>query len=323
MGSFKRHFVNGFTDLYYFIISLFKLQRFDAVFSSQLLNRRFKVNGKYFDYYVDPLVKEMKSQNRRVGFIDLNPADASYGSKTPAYSAAMHFNFLRKLAFLISRLTAPFLAGVIFKNPWLAPLEKISQTNPFDVKKAQQQLAVTILFEYTYSLFYRLFLGIMRPQEVLMVCFYAKWGEIYACHKMGVKSIDVQHGAQGVAHPAYSFYKKQYNTIVNEFWNWSEYDNACIKGWGGKAKMIGVPFDQFLKKNPAAIKSFIADLDSEIQHKNRPCVLISLQHGYDQSFVAKLVEDQNYFFLIRMHPLMKKYEVDSVVESLTDAGFKN
>lgn len=58
-----------------------------------------------------------------------------------------------------------------------------------------------------YAHLYQTVLGILQPQMVIMECYYAipRQGLTLACHRLGIPSVDYQHGLQDYPHLAYNF----------------------------------------------------------------------------------------------------------------------
>ncbi len=156
-----------------------------------------------------------------------------------------------------------------------------------------------------------------RPDFILTVDYFSSdgFGLVVAARDCGVKSIDLQHGKQGVYHTMYTHFKKVgkngFNTVPDYFFNWgvesaesiAQFSNTTnhhqpvvignpwISGWISK-KYIGV--DQ------SKIKNICGD---------KKIVLFSLQPVDDTlpKFVIEAINksDEDVLWLMRFHPSMK------------------
>lgn len=85
-------------------------------------------------------------------------------------------------------------------NKWV--MGRIEEDFGLDVNATN----VIELFEARRKVFTCLF-RIMRPQALLLTCYYGKEPAIKAAKRLGIKVIEVQHGVIGKEHPAYNVYR--------------------------------------------------------------------------------------------------------------------
>lgn len=103
-----------------------------------------------------------------------------------------------------------------------------------------------------YRWFHRRLLTAARPQAVLLVCWYAveNMAVLHECARLGIRTVDLQHGVQGNAHLAYGNWASLphggYSLMPDAFWCWDEASAAGIGSWAGEgritARALGDPW---------------------------------------------------------------------------------
>lgn len=94
-----------------------------------------------------------------------------------------------------------------------------------------------------YRSFHRRILRATRPQAVLLVCWYAveNMAVLHECSRMGIRTVDLQHGVQGNAHLAYgpwaSLPSAGYSLMPDAFWCWDDSSAASIRAWAGAGRI--------------------------------------------------------------------------------------
>lgn len=89
----------------------------------------------------------------------------------------------------------------------------------------------------TLSKVFKRILKMINPSIGLLVSYYSLEGMAFnlACHELGIRSVDIQHGLQGDLHVAYGRWEKVpekgYELLPSIFWCWSNYETASIKRW--------------------------------------------------------------------------------------------
>ena len=172
--------------------------------------------------------------------------------------------------------------------------------------------------------YYERILEKARPEYVLLICFYTTNGFALslACHRLGIKAIDYQHGAQNNWHNMYTSWlnspQNGYEVIPDYFWTWGDVSKRRIDKWTNQTKKHSA----FIGGNSGLVNVESRNIPNDehlINSKfNRKIILISLQN---EQFVSEWfidwlsINSNNYSFLIRPHPrnsltrrLIKKYE---------------
>lgn len=77
-----------------------------------------------------------------------------------------------------------------------------------------------------------------QATHCFITCFYSPKGVAlcHACHKLGIQSVDVQHGSQSNWFPyiGWANLRDGYNTLPNKFWNWTNDEVSSINEWANK-----------------------------------------------------------------------------------------
>lgn len=325
--SLRAELLLGLQDSLAFLTSLRQLRRADNLYTTQLINRRSKWQGRFFDYYIDPLVKNDRDSNQSSLVADLNIEGVSYGNKHPTYSSTLHLSIARKVCFAIAVMLAPILRRKIFGKKQLGLLQQaVLQMNLSHPEGLDLLLTRTVLSEFLFSKVCQILLKIIRPRRIVVVCYYSQWGWIHAANRAGIPSIDLQHGAQGRHHIAYSYWKKKFNTLPTEFWTWTLEDKLAIQAWGGKAICIGVPYLELAKTGElesAEAARLTGLVNMEKSRSSVRICTVTLQFGTDLGFIKALLDEPSCFFLLRLHPAMRVQEKVQIQDLVRAAPYPN
>lgn len=159
-----------------------------------------------------------------------------------------------------------------------------------------------------------------KVHRVLLPCWYDDYSLalILACKKNGIKTIDVQHGKQGRYHCMYTHFcnipEGGYELLPDYFFSWNEDYAENINQWMGNgshhAVVVGNPWIAAWKENLYPFKHEFLDEITELRRTSK-IYLISLQPINEilpPYFVEFIKEQNNFFFLLRLHPLQKNDE---------------
>jgi len=148
------------------------------------------------------------------------------------------------------------------------------------------------------------------------LCYYsnAMYGMNFASNKLGIKSIDMQHGLQGYLHPAYHFKKvpsSGYNILPKDFWVWETSSFQNINNWTHnsvhKAILGGNPWIDYFQSNKGL---------NDIRNEEFPMILFTLQLGksilpdYFLDVIKATCKNYNWWF--RYHPRTSQKEKEEI-----------
>src|SRR5262249_31727054 len=164
----------------------------------------------------------------------------------------------------------------------------------------------------------------IRPHLVAVNCYYSlqNMALVAACRRLGIPSVDLQHGVQGAFHIAYGPWmqvpSQGWDLLPDRFWCWSEPEVNSIRSWAARAGGHHVPLvggNPWLDSWRAGDSPLVREMDSRVarlcaQRPGRKRVLVTLQWGMnDQAYLLPLREairygDPDLDWWIRLHPLM-------------------
>ncbi|MDC0831668.1 hypothetical protein POG22_01415 [Geitlerinema sp. CS-897] len=318
------------------------LEHADILFFSKHENYSEKINGKFFDRCLDSIHEQCDPQLSALK-IELDFPQGR--KKQPRFYPCIFvdpYPCLKKEALLRKCLTYS-LKNLKIQN--FKGLQKVVWKHTSFYLHEDQILDQLYLHESYHKLFIDL-LSIIRPRAVFLVCHYYIVAKalVQACHELGIKTIDVQHGQGGRYHSQYAHWTRipvsGYELLPDFFWVWSE---QCKNHLMETRPYVLGNYTHHLPVvggNPWLSKWLDDDLGLSQEEKNfldrlhnhKKIVLVSLQNS---TFLPELLNflipamktkrnDDDYFWLIRFHPLHRSQrEVDSVLTPLQKHNIKN
>lgn len=149
----------------------------------------------------------------------------------------------------------------------------------------------------------------VKPSKVIFLGYYGL-DDIYTAlvmaNKLGIKTIDFQHGPQTNVHLAYANWNKVpingFNTMPMEFWNWDTKSKESIDSWSSKTKavstkVVGQPYLGYWMNKISNLRRF-----------NKEVILYSLQtHPFTMETlitpkIVSLIKISELNWVFRLHP---------------------
>ena len=201
----------------------------DALFLSNT-NRGERFGNGVVNTVVDPWVEEVHRTGRRAAVWDLGDRRRGQGRSHVSVQHAID-EALRG----VSR-TTPSAAP-----DWFRELSAFAH-DALDVDLGWDELGRELASIEALAQLFGGWLEGARPRVVVLDCWYAREGMALAlaAHRLGIPSVDLQHGIQGRAHPAYAGWSPgaidRYALMPDAFWVWGPWDA-----------------DSLLRSNPGAI----------------------------------------------------------------------
>ena len=163
-----------------------------------------------------------------------------------------------------------------------------------------------------------------KPEKIIFLSYYGYddlAAAILAAHKLGIKTIDFQHGPQTNVHMAYTSWTKHpprpYNIMPMEYWNWDQKSKENIEEWAVKtkfiqAKLVGHPYLTYCLK----------DFKKENYKKNIFFSLqtLPLEEMLPPAFLS-LIKELDFQWVFRMHP-RSNFTQKELEAFLTKSEFK-
>jgi hypothetical protein len=289
------------------------LGRADVYFLSHTTSRTAEVAGKWQDYIVMPLVNAIgKIDPVKSVHIDEyapggeyrcprnEPSDYMTLSLTKAFALGMLFplTLTAQFTLLIDEITK-----FIRDRGGIAPSLQTASL----CRRLTQFLRCVQYFESK--------LNTISPSIIFVVCFYSLPGMalMHAGRRLGITTVDLQHGVQGEAHSAYGSWYAQpadgYSCLPDYFWVWSEREQEALQSLAPAHRTVVGGNIQMAywsdKRHAGQLK-----LQELIEKSGRrQVVLVTLQPG-GEHLVKELLQAidsracPDCFWLIRLHPAM-------------------
>jgi hypothetical protein len=171
---------------------------------------------------------------------------------------------------------------------------------------------------------------------VFIVSYYSIEGFalVLACKRLGITSVDLQHGVQGPLHPAYSGLPRgsgPFQLLPDWFWVWSEEEAEAIDSWSEvsgqhRALVGGNPWlDLWLEDADVYVRTVNARVEAmRAEYMHKKIVLVTLQPGISNpqqlGLLRELIElaGDGWAWWIRLHPVMmgQRDQIQSALKSL-------
>ncbi|MCU7799635.1 MAG: hypothetical protein KZQ70_05700 [gamma proteobacterium symbiont of Lucinoma myriamae] len=229
-----------------------KHENIDIVFFSRLSESQDIIENNYFNRYSDSF-RYFFTNQYKIKTVEIN--DQEWLSKRKYFNLNItYIDFLVKKAKLKCKLSQFF--SQIKKNYLYDINQKIFKEFGFKVNVHNDLYWLNYL-----SKEYEKILKSYSPKLVFIVCFYRidAMAMSLACNKLGIKSVEYQHGAQNDYHAMYTNWEnipqKGYELIPDVFWMWGKISKNRIDKWAAKTDkhqaVVGgnIWMTYFLQKN--------------------------------------------------------------------------
>lgn len=287
----------------------FKLVKKATVLFSGGSNHYGKFDGDNINKLFYPLIEVLTKSDIASLTADYSTRGKATNSNSNDFPLLWTFNFYNKLIYPFKKkpIEEPLYLDTIF----LAYQKEFGYN--FDRKKFYKRIADTFKWAYIFELLIAAF----DTNWHFGIAYYTPqmYGMNLACYRKNVKSIDLQHGPQGVLHPAYSGFQKipslGYSTFPKIFWCWDDNstnhlksifkNNNIHKSFNG-----GHPWIYYLEKHNKIkpVQSEDNILVFSLQPFREPLPPIVLE--------AIANTPPGYIWWLRFHPRMAKQDVSKL-----------
>jgi len=195
-----------------------------ALFFSRRENHSEKIEGKFVDRCLDPILERCDPQ---LNILKIELDFPQGRRKQPRYEPGVFVNPYPCL--VKEHLMRRCLVNVLETYP----IQNFTELQ-FIVHKHtgfwidEQRLLEQIYLLQSYETFFTDLLSIIRPRVVFLVCYYyiVAMALVKTCRELDIETIEVQHGIQGRYHKMYSAWTRipssGYELLPDYFWVWSE-----------------------------------------------------------------------------------------------------
>ncbi|WP_396148818.1 hypothetical protein [Flavobacterium sp.] len=174
---------------------------------------------------------------------------------------------------------------------------------------------------YPKVLFFKKVFQIIKPEKVLILCYYLDdiFALTAAANQLKITTVEMQHGPQSNVHLAYSSWyylpESGYDMVPNNFWCWDKGSHDVIQDWtknnaNYSVDVIGNPWIDYWKTK-------------ELNYNHQNYILYTLQPNpltLNQLFpesIVDFIKNNPYEWFIRLHPrqLNEKDTIKSFLKS--------
>lgn len=300
-------------------IKTLKLESVNFLFSSAY-QQRITYRDKEFNRFIEPLMDYLEEEGEKSYFLEYPII-----KKKQANRPDRIIDINRMLAgYSSSRNKKNYIEELKCLPKFESFLESVREKTGINIEYNKDILIRTVLSIKSWEKVYTKIIELTKPRYAISLVYYsdAIYGFNLAARKLGVRSIDLQHGSLGKAHPAYYFNKvpdKGFNLLPDIFWVWSASNYKDLKSWAKntshKVVLGGNPWMGFLKQE--------RNVNNNLQ-KLKPVILFTLQPTNDiiPSYFYKVIEEtkDEFEWWLRFHPRMTEDEKRFVKDKLYDFG---
>ena len=209
-----------------------RAKKSDVVFLSDGISFSYLIDS-WYEKFCDPFINKCRSNG--VSCLLMTPLNEYFIPRhTPSMFIQPYLDIIRVTNLFVSN-NYDFGEGRLtdFENfVHFAEYKNLSKFLP-DMKRIKRELTMIKKYEEFYS-------GILKrskPQLAFLVSYYNLEGMAFnaTCRKLGIPSVDIQHGLQGDLHWAYGRWNNVpetgYELLPKFFWVWNDFEAEAIKKW--------------------------------------------------------------------------------------------
>ena len=211
------------------------------------------------------------------------------------------------------------------QNIYVSKLKKILDDKGIEIPDIESELNQVVSY---VDICVKIFLRVLKkidPQKIIMLCYYSPsmLSLNIVSHKLGIPTVDMQHGPQGEFHLAYSSWstrpKGGYEALPNEFYTWDRSSADNINDWASysekhNAVCVGNPWIERWKKGKFGSSNYIWPNN---------IILYTLQPVGDplEDYLLRTINEtkNEWNWWLRLHPRQSD-ELKEIKNKLNQAG---
>src|SRR5262249_31534185 len=121
--------------------------------------------------------------------------------------------------------------------------EDMQRAHPDIRVPTPEQFVRMVLYIERFAAMYRRILERLTPRVVYVVCYYGseRFAMLLAAHRLGIQTVDIQHGYSGDLHWGYSRWTNippggGFELLPRYFWCWGEDEFKSMSAWAEKSR---------------------------------------------------------------------------------------
>jgi len=294
------------------------LRRRDAVFLIHAAGRFVTIQGGHYSVFVDPLVDELHGRDFSSLVWETAPRNEY---RVPRYGRSAFISHRLDLARNIARFRRSRLR-VSSQPPWFKKYSDwLVSLGGSRARYDDIVFSVSVLLRQA-----KLFEGWLRridPRVLFVGTWYSlnRMAALLAASRLGIRSVDLQHGLQGPGHFAYASWKKAppggYELLPTHFWVWGERDADTLRCTSGRVippKRVligGYPWLNLWRYDADSMPAFARFISKakNLRGTASRSILVTLQGNVPLSddFLGAIRESpRDWGWWIRLHPGMMR-----------------
>lgn len=278
------------------------------------------IEGKKYSRYLDPYI-ETFSKKRKITKLQLCTGQTEAADNfIPAYTVNEKDFFDRNaIAIKISRR--------LRKNQRTDMLSTLNSLNDYCKKNNIACYFNSWLIDHLEEVinYEKLFTSLFEKSAACVVffeCYYSPciFGLISACKKIGIRTVDIQHGNVDINYLAWkNISAEAYHFLPDFYWVWSAADFTLAAANNTEVMKPMVGGNMWLRKCLASSGSSFALKTATTTRKK---ILVSLQYSFFLPHTVKLIKEtintsgEEFFWMIRFHPLNTDSEKNTTIDAL-------
>jgi len=308
------------------INELKKYNNAEILFFSRLEEHE-TIKGKLYNPYIDTMIDLAKVENYNYVKIEMH-------SKQSQYS---------KLRFEPTILLQPIVLR--YEEDMISSIENFAELQMViqDISGIQFEermfLEEARLINQIQNFFIEV-LSIIHPKTVFLVCYYytTAMALVKACKKLGISTVDIQHGTYGNYHGAYTHWttipSEGYNLVPDYYWCWGKTSKESIEKWYSRIfhhqPIVGSNLN--IAKSIEEIdfkvdKGFIEFYDQLRHNKDKDkVVLIAMSYPDIPNIVFETIRlaPNEWIWMIRLHPRYRTIkDINRIIDIFKEQGINN
>lgn len=257
--------------------------------------RRVWWRESFYEIYTDPLVEML--QGMEESFVVWEAGQKKMPQATPSRAVSTE---------IVDELYRSFAHTRRLPQPdWFAELQPLF-LKMLGRKLAWREVADHIVLVTAMAGIFERWLDKVRPKVIIEVCWYSNRSMALnlAARRLGIKTVDLQHGVQGKGHFAYSgwqqFPSQGYEVMPTSFWCWGQASAADLvaynPGLQTKARIL-------VGGNPWLNKWRPQPFQQRASDPKRKDILVTLQHDVSNVLLEGIKKSpEGWRWRIRFHP---------------------
>jgi hypothetical protein len=298
-------FVKGGKELLQLLVYFFKPLSANFLFLTKS-SYRTRWKNVWFDRFCDSIIASGGISFAKKALILEGSSDLEYRRPRASVSKVMEVQGVFYVIGFLSLLIRPLFKPKYSWTNFSIVRDHLTQLMSYDFKLSANELEKQFNRILLLSQVFYLILKRSKVKYVFVVCYYEEYSYalVLAANRLGISTIDIQHGVQGKYHFAYSPFatvpETGYSMLPRVFWTWDITSHDNISDWNTdkhSSFLIGNVWLSYFN----SLTDFNDTLPSW-----KPIILLSLQPVFnplsDTLLECIKISGDEFIWYLRLHP---------------------